>query len=993
MRHRFGDYELDEASGELRHRGRAVEIQPKPLALLALLVRERGRVVPTRELLDELWPDTRVTPASLTRAVSHARRAIGDTNKGALIKSVSRRGYRFCGDVLELDPSNAQSAASPGSREPAALFVGREEALARLERSFAEAVERRGAVALVAGPAGIGKTRLVEHFAAQTGARGARVLFARNRAEEGVPPFWLWVQVLRQLFDSSASELGELLPELAGAAPERFLMFDAVARALATASRRQPLLIALEDLQWADAASLRLLEHVAFEAAGEAILLVGSVREEFRERGHPLDRTLAVLRQQERTAEVALAGFSRREVGALLARVLGRPAPSDLISELFARTEGVPLFLREAIRLLGERGVLEQPERIPRAGIALPGRALDLIRRALGVLSERAGALVAAAAVLGRDFTLTAAAEVAQLSREEALDLVDDAARAGVVEASPDDAASWRFTHALFQEAAYAALAAGERVRLHLRAAERLEREHRDDLDAVIAELAHHHHRALAVGNPARAFACARAAAEQAVQRGAWEQAARHYEQAVAAVAHLRPVAPETRLGVLLELGETCRLSGERTRRREVLTQAMALARSAGRSADLARAAIAFSDLQDWGVRDDAASEAVSEALAAIGPAPSVARARLLTRLAYFQVRSAHETARPIAREAVELARAAADPEALQDALYVLHFALGGPDHVPDREQLGEEIVRVASDSRSGDRALISLLDVASDRIMLGDAAGARAFRARADAVAGERPPLAMRWNCGVYDSGVAILEGRFDDAAALVRDTLMLGRRAEHPYAPLVHSGHQVMLAHERGDAAEVLALLERGLSAREGPLHWVQAMVARARLAAGREADARALFESLARADFADVPRNLRWTATMVELAVLCAELGDAARARALCELLAPIEHHHSVLPMAICYGGPARWALARLAETLGHGDDAVALYGEALEAARAVGARPMQARIALHFGRCLSARDPRRAKPLLEEGARLAAELGMAGLVRYSNESARR
>ena len=318
--------------------------------------------------------------------------------------------------------------------------------------------------------------------------------------------------------------------------------------------------------------------------------MVGSVREEFRERGHPLDRTLAVLRQQERTAEVALAGFSRREVGALLASVLGRPAPSDLISELFARTEGVPLFLREAIRLLGERGVLEQPERIPRAGIALPGRALDLIRRALGALSERAGALVAAAAVLGRDFTLTAAAEVAQLSREEALDLVDDAARAGVVEASPDDAASWRFTHALFQEAAYAALAAGERVRLHLRAAERLEREHRDDLDAVIAELAHHHHRALAVGDPARAFACARAAAEQAVQRGAWEQAARHYEQAVAAVAHLRPVAPETRLGVLLELGETCRLSGERTRRREVLTQAMALARSARAAAPTWRA-------------------------------------------------------------------------------------------------------------------------------------------------------------------------------------------------------------------------------------------------------------------------------------------------------------------------------------------------------------------------------------------------------------------
>jgi len=151
----------------------------------------------------------------------------------------------------------------------------------------------------------------------------------------------------------------------------------------------------LEDLQSADPPSLRLLEHLAFEAASEPILVLASVREEFRERGHPLDRTLGVLRQHERTVELALGGFSRREVAALLARTLGRSAPSDLISELFVRREGVPLFLREVIRLLAERGVLEQPEKIPRSGIALPGRALDLIRRAFDALSDPARSLVA----------------------------------------------------------------------------------------------------------------------------------------------------------------------------------------------------------------------------------------------------------------------------------------------------------------------------------------------------------------------------------------------------------------------------------------------------------------------------------------------------------------------------------------------------------------------------------------------------------------------
>jgi hypothetical protein len=197
------------------------------------------------------------------------------------------------------------------------------------------------------------------------------------------------------------------------------------------------------------------------------------------------------------------------------------------------------------------------------------------------------------------------------------------------------------------------------------------------------------------------------------------------------------------------------------------------------------------------------------------------------------------------------------------------------------------------------------------------------------------------------------------------------------------VFNGHRVVHAHERGDAAEVLAIFEPAIGAREGPQHWVQAMVARARLAVGREAEARALFASLAREDFSDVPRNLRWTGTMVEFAVLCAELGDASRAKSLLALLEPVEHQHGAMPMAICYGGPVRYALARLCETLGRLDDAISLYEEALAAAGALGARPMQARIALHEGLCLAPRDRRRAKALLEESARLAEELGMTSV----------
>jgi tetratricopeptide (TPR) repeat protein len=197
------------------------------------------------------------------------------------------------------------------------------------------------------------------------------------------------------------------------------------------------------------------------------------------------------------------------------------------------------------------------------------------------------------------------------------------------------------------------------------------------------------------------------------------------------------------------------------------------------------------------------------------------------------------------------------------------------------------------------------------------------------------------------------------------------------------VYNAHRIVLAHERGDAAEVLAVFEPALGASEGPQHWVQAVVARARLTLGREAEARALLASLAREDFRDIARNLRWTGTLVELAVLCAELDDASRAKSLLSLLEPVELQHGVFPMAICYGGPVRYALARLCETVGRRDDAIALFEEALASAGALGARPMQARIALQFGLCLATRDRRRAKPLLEESAGLAAELGMAAV----------
>lgn len=1012
---RFGRYELDDDAGELRREGAPVAIQPKPLALLGHLIRERDRVVPQDELFDLLWPGVAVTPSSLTRAVSVARNAIGDTHRGDVIRSVARRGYRFSADVIVLDgeaPRGVAPAATGIARKVDArgAFVGRDEARARLRDAFTQAAGGEGVVAVVTGAAGIGKTRLGELFAAELADRGALVLVARAREGEGVPALWLWAQVLRALAAESSgdeskalaatsSALADLVPELAGdgdATPDaerprrtpeqsRFQLFEDVTRALVAASRRRPLLLVLEDLHWAGSASLRLLEHLAFEIAHEPLLVLATVRDEKRTASHPIERTLTVLRQQPLFVEVALRGFSRAEVAQLLENVIGRPAPPDLTSELFARTEGVPLLLREALRLLAERGDLQRPEGVRRWAVSLPTHALDLIRRPLARLSPPCGELLAAASVLGREFTLAPAAAVADIAREAALDLVDEAESAGVIESVPEAPASWRFSHALFQEAVYAGLPAGRRARLHARAALELERRHAADPDRVIAELAHHHHESLAVGDPGRAFACALRAAARAQRVCAFEQVATHFEQAVAALDHAEPVDAPLRLATLLDLGDALQLAGERARRRAAFASAMEAARTLARPLDFARAAIGFCDLSEWAPEDAEALAGLDAALAMLPEDADSQRAHLLTRLAYLGARRNPRKAIVDARGAVELARRTGDPGVLQDAIYALHFLLAGPDHLDEREALAREAAASAQTAYARDTTLVTVLDVSCDFLMRGNAEAARRERALAGALAGTLPRPGRAWGFFVYDAGFATLEGRFDEAERLIDEAFRIGRRIEHPFARGVQRAHAAMLARERGDDARAFAAFNPTSSLRPGPMHWSQAFVARALVALGRNDDARAVLDELAARSFEGIPRNIRWHGTVVELAHLCVELGDAERAATLRALLLPIAREHGLMPLAICYGGPVSRALARIAETLGEDDEAQDRYDDALGACSDLGARPTLARVQVESGGLVLRRgDKKVGRARIAEGVALAEALGMRGVV---------
>jgi DNA-binding winged helix-turn-helix (wHTH) protein/tetratricopeptide (TPR) repeat protein len=1017
--YRFGSFEFDDSAGELRRDGRPVELQPKPLELLRLLLRERGRVVPLDELFEKLWPGTAVTPGSLTRAVSLARRAIGDTHKGQTIRSFPRRGYRFMAEVFEVAEPGAtpapRSVARPASRVPSAapspgpprgdLFVGREDALSTLHEAWQEAAAGRGQLVLVQGRPGVGKTRLVEVFAEHVGSPAHPVLFARARDGEGVPAFWMWAQVLRKLSgpDVERGDLGSIVasvPELqhlvpgveagdgsAELTPEqgRFLFFDAVHQLLARRAREYPLMLVLDDLQWAGEPSLRLLEHLVYEIARDPILLVATIREEPREPGDVFGRTLSLLRQRPCSRTVGLAGFTRGEVATLLEQLIGRPPPSDLTSELVARTGGIPLFVREAVRILAERGELAHPERIARHGISLPQESLDLIRRTVSGLSPEAARLIGACSVLGRAFSLRFLAAVVDLSPECVLDLLDEAATAGIVEPAPDRAGTYRFQHALHREAAYAALSIAERTRLHLRAAEQLERTPAARLDRVLGELAHHHYHAIGVGDPRLAHRRCVQAGQRAAGQFAYEEAATHFEHALACLEHADEADVDEHLDTLLQLGEAHRLSGDRDRRRAVFGQALELAGAHDRPDLVARAAIGICDLSEWGVPDDVARTALEKALSLCGEAGGIDRVRLLTRLAYLEAATANAELERVARKAVAGARAAGDPAALQEALYVLHFRLAGPDHLDERERLSREVVQNAVLTHHHHPALICLIDSACDCITRGDVGGARARREDARRLAGERPYPGLAWHLRAHDAGVALMEGRLADAEALARDAFALGQRIRHPYARGVHLGLMACIARERGDLETVLATVSPALRATQGAWHWLRAVAARAHLTLGQRDAAEQLYLQVRGEGFETIPRNIRWTATAVEIGLLCAELDAVDDAARLAELLHGAEGLHGVLPIPVCYGGPISHPLGLLRAMLGDVDDALVLLEDAIESTGALGARPARARAERDLARILVRRgDRERAASLMRSASETAVELQMAGLL---------
>ncbi|MFG1673047.1 AAA family ATPase [Micromonospora sp. NPDC049282] len=821
-------------------------------------------------------------------------------------------------------------------------IIGREHPAGLLRAEVTRVVDSHGGLVLVTGEPGIGKTTLVSAAADEARRRGALVLGAACWDSDTAPDYWPWVQVLRRLARTTGDDpaparqaadagLVALLGERAAggaavgdraAGGERgsgddpvepgddggraeFARHDAVTTALVAVAQHRPVVVVLDDLHWADPASLRLLQFATQHTWFERLLLIGTYRDAEVEAGDHRLRPL-LLPLTAKASTVTLTGLDRDEVAALIRRTAGREPDAGLVDEVHRRTGGNPFFVEQTARLWHTDGL---------ADTIAPG-VREAVRRRLDQLPAPVVEALTVAAVLGREFhrqTLAACvpAPVAQVDR-----LLDRAAAARLVLAR--GGGRFAFVHDLVRETLYDGLPENERRDRHAAVVRAVDRSDALAGRLIPTDLARHAWLAGAELDPVRAGDLLVAAARDAGGRLAVEESVRHFRRAL----HLTD-EPARRVRVLLELAGLLHHAGTPGEAEQLLVDAAALARGLAEPAVLARVALTARSQHSATRRRLDADALVREAYARLigPPEPERSPRALVTDLI-----TATET----------LARHGRDDEALTFSLWARHDTTWGLGTAQERAVVTAEIREVAR--RGGDRdtelwatslrwvALLELGDPGYRHELAAFVSGCRAGD-----VARQRMAAAV-------DGGI-IAAFRGDFAAAEANYAEMEG------YGEWEHSDHAFMAHHLRwsllllrGRLAEAEALLDQPGAASHPQVELLRAITAAER---GDTATLLRLTGGIEAAGTAyPGPVSTLWLRSRAQAAAADGDPRRCAEARAA---LTPHRGRWLVALFGCDIGGPVDLWLAGVDAAQRRWDDAVAGYAAARDAADRLDARP--------------------------------------------------
>jgi DNA-binding winged helix-turn-helix (wHTH) protein/predicted ATPase len=592
---RFGRFRFHPLQGLCRGK-REIRVTAKSLAVLRVLAERPGEVVTKEALFGAVWPDTAVSDAALTSCIQELRQALGDDARHPqYIETLHRRGFRFIARPAP-GADDAPAGPLPAAAFPEPPIVGREPALGELSAALARALGGTRQVVFVTGEPGIGKTALVQSFAAGLADRDLpRVTWGECVERYGAgEPYQPLLDALARLLRPSGehlvatlrryaptwlvqlpalqtpAELRSLQRRTAGVTPER--MLRELTDALEAITVETPLVLCLEDLHWSDLSTLDWVAAFARRPDPARLLLVSTHRPQEGEVSRSVQAIMDDLLVKGLCREIALG---RLDEAAVQAYVAGRfPASADdrgglreLGSLVHRHTEGNPLFVVNMLDDLLARGVLAADD--GRWAVELPVEAGVLgipkgirwtIERQIDRLEEDARGLLEVASVLGGPFAAASVAAGAGLGLEEVEAVLRGLARRsrlvreGPAAEWPDGtvSATFEFLHALYREVLRDRLPPARRAELHRRIGSRLEEAHGARAPEIAAELAEHFDQAR---DAPRAILYLQHAAQNDQSRSAHPEAQMHFRRALALLEGLPASAQRDEREVALQSG------------------------------------------------------------------------------------------------------------------------------------------------------------------------------------------------------------------------------------------------------------------------------------------------------------------------------------------------------------------------------------------------------------------------------------------------------
>ncbi|GLZ03091.1 hypothetical protein Acsp03_05580 [Actinomadura sp. NBRC 104412] len=858
-----------------------------------------------------------------------------------------------------------------------AALIGRDHPAAVLDAEIDRTATSHGGLVLVAGEAGIGKTALVTSAARRAREHGVMVLGGSCWDSAAAPGLWPWTQVMRalrrsagpaewaELLEVAGSEVAALLGEERGEGADGFRLYDAVTTALVAASQRRPVVVVLDDLHWADAASVRLLEFAARHTWFERLLLVGTYRDVEVEGGrpegdgvgggHPLRPALTALAAKATT--VTLTGLERDEVGRLIHRTVGREPDPDLVAEVHRRTGGNPFFVEQTARLWHGGGSVT----------AIAPGVRDAVRHRLSLLAPPVVRLLTAAAVLGREFHRGVLAATADMPVPHVDRLLDQAVAARLVISLGEE--RFAFAHDLVRETLYGSLGEKEAREAHAEVVRALDRSPSLADHVLPAEAARHARLAGDGIDPLHAVRLLRAAAAHASSRLSLDEAASHLRHALELVP---PDRPRERALLAVALGQALHHDPDPQPAWDAFDLAADLALSLDDDELLARVALSLHRHDHAKARAGRRARLLEEAhRRLIGDRAAVAGPSTLLTMA-----------QELAAALAGLAREGGDEDALAFGLWARHDTLLGLGTAPEREELTRELADLAL--RTGDRGSAAYATSFGWVALLeqGDPRYLDRYREFMDLTRDDDTTV---WGVAsqVDTAIICTMQGRFAEAESLIATVTRDGECVPGQGFGFMALHLSWALALLRGRFEEVDALRS---PLRETGHPYADLLEG---VAAVQRGDIAAARRYLAEVDDAGIsfPREVEalWLRFLAQTAAASGDPELCERARAA---LLPHRDLWGVCLWGCEVSGPMSLWLGLLDAAEGRWDDAEARLTEAYRSADRLLARPWSAEARLRLAGTLAARggagDADAATALLAEVADEASRLGMRHLL---------